>query len=80
MPIEPEVLYIEMAVIGAMILDAKTKKPWGAQRARRWLQRSGQRGAPACVKRTGRWVTTLDLLRNTFPESYQRIQMELPDG
>lgn len=73
----PEILYFDMAEIGAMILDVKTGEPWGAQRAKRWLQRS----TPiACVKRNGRWVTTLELLRETFPEIYRKIQMELPDG
>lgn len=55
--------------------DVARKLGWDAQRARRWLQRSG-----AGVKRNGRIITTPTLLANHFPELLNEIQFDIGDG
>jgi hypothetical protein len=54
-------VYIEMREIA---LDVG----WETRRVRGWLRRGG-----AAVKRNGRWVTTMDLLRDSFPEIWVRF-------
>jgi hypothetical protein len=47
------------------------EEEWPIHRVRRWLLRE-----KAVVKRSGKWVTTIDKLRATFPEVANRIDQE----
>ena len=45
---------------------------WKTRRTRRWLVRNG------CARRlpNGRWVTSLEMLRSTFPELWQALAIQ----
>lgn len=47
---------------------------WSTQRATDWLKREN-----AVIKRAGRWVTTPERLRSSFPEVWDRLLEEKAD-
>lgn len=66
-----KIVYITPREVADILEWTKDDVANGTRKALRWL-----RGAGALVKRGNRWVTTKELLRKSFPEVYEEIEIE----